>query len=90
MSLEAKGLIGKIKIIQKDVDYRKLKITGGNKIRYDFSDHKTFKELFRDLYYRNMPIDETERKQDKFDGSLGALRAYSASGQNMLKQRISS
>ena len=88
LSLEAKELIENIKIIQKDVDYRKLKIIGGNKIRYDFSDHKTFKELFRGLYYRNMPIDETERKQDKFDGSLGALRAYSASGQNMLKQRI--
>ena len=25
-------------IIQKDVDYRKLKITGGNNVTYDFSD----------------------------------------------------
>ena len=36
--------------MQKGVDYRKLKNTGGNKITYDFSDQKTFKELFRDLY----------------------------------------
>ena len=50
LSLEAKGLIEEIKIIQKDVDYRKLKIAGGNKNTYDFSDYKTFKELFRDLY----------------------------------------
>ena len=28
LSLEAKGLIEEIKIIQKDVDYRKLNITG--------------------------------------------------------------
>ena len=34
-----------IRIIQKDVDYRKLKITGGNNITYDFSDYKTLKEL---------------------------------------------
>ena len=49
LSLEAKGLIAEIKIIQKDVDYRKLKITGSNKNMYDFSDYKTFEELFRDL-----------------------------------------
>ena len=36
--------------MQKIVDYRKSKITGGNSVRYDFSDYKTFKELFRDIY----------------------------------------
>ena len=30
---------------------------------YDFSDYRTFKELFRDLYYRKVTIDETESKQ---------------------------
>ena len=75
---EAKGLIEEIRIIQKDVDYRKLKITGGNKNTYDFSDYKTFKELFRDLYYRNMTRDEAERKQNEFDGVFGALSEYSA------------
>ena len=78
LSLEAKGLIEEIKIIQKDVDYRKLKITGGNETTYAFSAYKTFKELFRDLYYRNMTIDEAEKTQDKFVGVLGALSVYSA------------
>ena len=41
---------------------KKLKITFGNKIIDDFSDYETFRELFRDLYYRNMSIDEAERK----------------------------
>ena len=54
LNLEAKGLIEEIRIIQKDV----------NNMRYDFSDYKTFKELFRDLYYRKMTINEAERKQD--------------------------
>ena len=76
-SLKEKGLIEEIKIIQKDVDYRKLKTTGSNKITYDFSDYKTFKELFRDFYYRNMTIDEVEKKQDVFDGVIGGLRIYS-------------
>ena len=35
--------------MQKDVGYRKLKIIGGNRVEYDFSDYRTFIELFRDL-----------------------------------------
>ena len=50
LSFEAKELIEKIKNIQKDVEYRKLKIRGGSNVDYDFSDCKTFKELLRDLY----------------------------------------
>ena len=78
LSLEVKELIEEIKTIQKDVVHRKLKITRGNNITYDFSDYKKFKDLFRDLYYKNMTIDETERKQDEFGGSLSALEIYSA------------
>ena len=37
---------------------------------YDFSDYKTFKELFRDLYYRKITIDEAESKQEKFNALL--------------------
>ena len=50
LSLEGKGLIEEIKAVQKDVDYRKLKIRGGNNVAYNFSEYKTFIELFRDLY----------------------------------------
>ena len=50
LSFEAKELINEIKAIQKDVDYRKLKIRGGNNVDYGFSDYKTFKGLFRKLY----------------------------------------
>ena len=51
-SLEAKALTEEIRTIQKDVDYRKLIIRGGNNFTYDFSNYKTFNELFRDLYYK--------------------------------------
>ena len=70
--------VEEIKVIQKDVDSRKLKITGGHNIIYDFGDYKTSKEFFRDLYYRNMTIDEAERKQDKFDAKFGVLEIYVA------------
>ena len=74
LSFEAKKLINEIKTIQKNVDYRKLKIRGGNNADYDFSDYKTFKELFRDHYYKETTIDEAERKQDEIDGAIGALK----------------
>ena len=65
LSLEAKELIEEIKTIQKDVVHRKLKITRGNNITYNFSDYKKFKDLFRDLYH-------------EFGRSLSALEIYSA------------
>ena len=78
LNLEAKGLIEEIKTIKKDVDYMKLKITDGNKNTYDFSDYETFKDLFRDPYYRNISIDEAGRKQDQFNGIHSALSTYQA------------
>ena len=41
LSLEAKALMEEILTIGKNVDYRKLKIRGGNNVGYDFSDFKT-------------------------------------------------
>ena len=76
LSFEAKELIEEIKNIQKDVDYRKLKIRGGNNVDYDFSDYRTFKELFRELYYKKTTIGYVERKQDEITGVMGALKAY--------------
>ena len=76
LSFKAKVLVEEIKVIQKDVDYRKLKIRGGNNLDYDFSNYKIFKELFRDLYYKETTIDKMERKQDEFSAVISALKNY--------------
>ena len=76
LSFEAEELLEEIKTIQKNVNYRKLKIKGNMK-NYDFSDYRTFKELFRDLYYRKFTIDEAESKQDEFNALLHVLKNYS-------------
>ena len=44
---------------------------------YDFSDYETFKELFRELYYRKITIDEAESKQEEFNTVLYVLKNYS-------------
>ena len=44
---------------------------------YDFSNYRTFKELFKDLCYRTTAIDDGESKQDKFNAVLHLLKKYS-------------
>ena len=70
LSLEAKDLIEEIRAIKKDVDYRKLKIRGGNNTDYDFRGYKTLKELFRDLYYKKITLDDAEANQIQIDTVL--------------------
>ena len=75
-SFKAKALIEEIRAIKKDADYRKLNIKGGTMKDYDLSDYRIFKELFRDLYYKNTTIYKVERKQDEFRGVIHALNNY--------------
>ena len=66
-----------------------MKFTCGNKTEYDFSEYKTFTELFRESYYRNMSINQAERKQDEFNVILDALSIYPAKRENILRQEMS-
>ena len=65
-----------IKNIQKAIDNRKLKPISGNKVKYDFSKYKTFKEFFRDLYYRKIAKDDAEAEQRKFHTIIGVIEEY--------------
>ena len=71
--VEAKALIEEIRSMQEDANYKKLKFTDGNSFTHDFSDYKTFKELFGDIYYRNTSTDKAEQRQDEFDAVFNAL-----------------
>ena len=66
LSPEANALIDEIRAIQKVVNYKKLKIIDGKKNDHDFTDSKTFNELFRDLYYKKMTINDAQIKQNEF------------------------
>ena len=49
---------------------------GGNGIDYDFSDYKTFNELFNDLYNRKMTINDPENIQNRFKLNIFFLKRY--------------
>ena len=87
LSPEAKALTEEIRTIQKDIDYRKLKITVGNNVTYDFSDYKTFKELVRDLYYKKMTIDNAKHMQDEFNSILSFLSNYTPRDQKYIEAK---
>ena len=89
LSLEAKALIEEIRAMQNDVDYRKLIIRGGNNITYDFSNYKTFKELFRNLYYKKMTINDAEMKQNEFNSIVDALNNYLPKAQKYIEAKNS-
>ena len=85
LSPEARALIEEIRIMQKDVDYKKLKITGGSNVTYDFSDFKTFTDLSKDLHFKRMWIDNAEIKQNEFQAKLNALSEYSPEKQEYIE-----
>ena len=87
LSPEARALLEEIRIIQKDVDYRKLKNIGENNVVYDFSDFKIFNDLFKGLHFKKMLIDDAEMKQNEFDAKLNALSGYSPRNQNYIEAK---
>ena len=90
LSPEAKALTEEIRAIQKDVDYRKLITRGGNNVTYDFfSNYKTFNELHRDLYYKNMTINNAEMKQNKFNSTRIELNNYTAKDKKYIEAKNS-
>ena len=84
---EAKALIEEIRTIQKNFDYKKLKLTGGNNVTYDFSDYKTFEELVRELYYKKMTIDNAEHMPDEFNSILNFLSNYTPRDQKCIEAK---
>ena len=54
---------------------------------YDFSNYKTFKELFRYLYYKKMSVNDAEMEQSEFDAKLNALNKYSPKGEKYFKTK---
>ena len=89
LSLEAKALTEEIRTIQEDVDYRKLIIRGANGVTYDFSNYKTFKELYRDLYSKKMTINDAEMRQKEFNSILNKLNKYQPKAQKYIEAKNS-
>ena len=82
------ALFEEIKTRQKNVDYRKLKVTGGNNVTYDFNDLKRFNDFFKGIRFKKMSIDDAEMKQNEFDAKFNALSRCSPRNQKYIDTNI--
>ena len=44
--------------------------------KYDFNNNRTFKKLFKDLYYKRVTTDDVRNKQEEFNVVLDLLEKY--------------
>ena len=84
LSQEAKNILKKLNNREKLINYPKLSFTGRNKVDYDFSDYKSLLELFKEIYYRRITIEEDEAIQEEFDG---AMEKYKPKKEPYIKKR---
>ena len=76
LSLEAKNVLAKLSNQEEIIKYAKLDFRRDNNLKFEFSDYRSLKKLFRAIYYRNLSIDNAERIKDEFMGVLSMLERY--------------
>ena len=69
-------MLEKLNNQEKLINYRKLNVTGGNKVDYNFSECRSLKELFKTVHYINITIEKTERIQEESNTVINALKNY--------------
>ena len=76
LSPEAKKILAKLDNQEKLIKYKWLYFKASNLNEFDFREYNSLKELFKATYYRNLKIEDAERKQDEFMVVLDALDKY--------------
>ena len=77
LSQEAKNIFYMLSNQEKSVNYKKLNFKRDkNNLEFDFRDYNSLKELFKDIYYKKLSIENAESMPDEFNAALFALKNY--------------
>ena len=77
LSKEAKNIFYMLSNQEKSVNYKKLNFKRDkNNLEFDFRDYNSLKELFKDIYYKKLSIENAESMPDEFNAALFALKNY--------------
>ena len=76
LSPEAKNILAKLTNQEKRIKYKWLYFKPSNMNEFDFREYNSLKELFKGIYYRNLKLEDAERKKDEFMAVLVALEKY--------------
>ena len=66
-------MVAKLSNQEKIINYKKLSFKRDKNLKFDFSDYKSLKELFKEIYYRKIPIDRSDDIQKEYSNLLDAL-----------------
>ena len=67
-------MVEKLNNQEKLINNKKLGFRGANNKKYDFTNFSSLRELFRAIYYGEIPA--VEREQDNFDDMIEIIKAY--------------
>ena len=84
---EIKNMLVRLSNQEKIINKKKLDFRRDNSLRFYFSDYRSLKELFKAIYYRNLPIVKAERIKNKYEAQLAVLERYIPSNSNYIKIR---
>ena len=73
-----KNVLSKLTNQEKLIKYKWLYFQPSNPNEFDFREYDSLKELFKAIYYRNLSVEDAERKQDGFMGICNVLENYNA------------
>ena len=76
LSPEAKNMLVKLTNQEKRIRYKWFYFKSSNANEFDFREYNSLKGLFKAIYYRNLKVEDTERKKDEFMVALDALDKY--------------
>ena len=76
LSQEVKNVLVRFSYQEKIIEYTKLDFRRNNGLEFYFDDYRSLKELFKAIYYRNLPTDKAERIQDEYQVQLATLEKH--------------
>ena len=76
LSPKAKNILAKLDNHEKRIKDKWLYFKASNANEFDFRDNSSLKELFKQIYYRNIKTEDVERKQDEPVAVYNALEKY--------------
>ena len=74
---EVKDTLIKLSNLDKSINYKKLMFKRDQNLILDFTDYKSLKEFFKEIYYRKILIDRAEDIRKEFNNVLQVLQRYS-------------
>ena len=89
LSQEAKNMFEKLNYQEKLINYRKLDVTGDNKVDYDFTNFSSLIELFKAIYYGKILISGDYHIIYDFNDELKKLERYRPRSSGLKKKKNS-